>query len=40
MIGSFEVVHGLDMVCRSQKTTRWQLSVSFRLLWEVEAVLS
>jgi hypothetical protein len=40
MIGSFEVAHGLDMVCRRQKTTRWQLSVSFRLLWEVEAFLS
>ena len=40
MIGSFEVAHRLDMVCRSQKTTCWQLSVSFRLFWEAEASLS
>ncbi len=40
MIGSFEVAHGLDMICRSQKTTRRQLSVSFLLFWEAEASLS
>jgi hypothetical protein len=40
MIGSFEVVPGLDIACRSRKMTRWQLSVSFRLLWKVDAVLS
>ena len=40
MTRPFEVVHGLDMVCRSQKTPRGQLSVSFRLFWEVEASLS
>jgi hypothetical protein len=40
MVGSFEVAHGLDMICISQKTTHRQLSISFRLFWEIEASLS